>query len=176
MRIEPMRTIDVFLQGDGVTDIQVLAIAPQDTIANVLSMLGHSESTYKNLLVFLEDVAAPLDKDAVIEELLPLPTEEDVDVGSVRLHLSHCHRLEVIVRFNGENEKRHFPPSATVERVRRWAVHRAFNMSPIDAAEHVLQLQNSTLRPDRDVHIGTLTVSDTCMVAFDLVPSKRVEG
>jgi hypothetical protein len=171
-----MRTIDVFLQGDGVTDIVVLAAAPQDTIAYVLSKLEHAAAAHRNLLVFLEDVAAPLDEDAVVEELLPLATEEDGVVGPLRLHLSRCHKVEVTVRFNGENEKRRFPPSATVERVRRWAVRRAFDLSPIDAAEHVLQLQNSTMRPDRDVHIGTLTGSDTCMVAFDLVPSKRVEG
>lgn len=175
MRIKPMRTVDVFLQGDGVTDILVLAVAPQDTIANVLSKLEHAAG-HTDLRAFLEDIAAPLDEDAVVEELLPLAAEEDTVVGPLRLHLSRCHKVEVTVRFNGENEKRRFPPSATVERVRRWAVRRAFGLSPIDAAEHVLQLQNSTMRPDRDVHIGTLTGNGTCMVAFDLVPSKRVEG
>jgi hypothetical protein len=80
------------------------------------------------------------------------------------------------IRFNGENTTRRFPPSATVERVRRWAARRAFHLSPRDAAEHVLQIQGTTIRPDRDAHIGTLTQGHTCAVAFDLVPCKRVEG
>jgi hypothetical protein len=40
----------------------------------------------------------------------------------------------------------------------------------------VLQIQGTTIRPDRDAHIGTLTQGHTCAVAFDLVPCKRVEG
>jgi hypothetical protein len=40
----------------------------------------------------------------------------------------------------------------------------------------VLQIQGTTIRPDRDVHIGTLTQGHACAVAFDLVPCKRVEG
>lgn len=171
-----MRTVDVFLQGDGVIDVVIVEAAPQDTIANVLRKLERAAEAHKDLLVFLEDVAAPLDDDAVVEELLPLATEEDAVVGPLRLHVSRCHKVAVTVRFNGENEARHFPPSATVERVRRWATRRAFELSPVDAAEHVLQLQNSTARPDRDIHIGTLAENGTCMVAFDLVPSKRVEG
>lgn len=170
-----MRAIDVFVQGDGVADIAVVAVSPCDTIKDLLGKLERGDAKGE-LLVFLEDVSAPLDADAVVEELLPLATEDDAALGPLRLHLTRCRQVEVAVRFNGEDEKRRFPPSATVERVRRWAARRAFDLSPRDSAEHVLQLQGSPTRPDRDVHIGTLTQSKTCAVAFDLVPSKRVEG
>ena len=92
------------------------------------------------------------------------------------MHVTRCLKVKVAVRFNGETKSRVFPPSATVERVRRWAALRAFGMSPRDAAEHILQIQGTTTRPDRDTHTGALTDGKTCAVAFDLVPSKRVEG
>ena len=111
----------------------------------------------------------------MVEELLPLSADDEV-CGPLRLHVTRCRHIEVTVRFNGEDAARRFPPSATVERVRRWAARRAFHLSPRDAAEHVLQIQGTTIRPDRDVHIGTLTKGETCAVAFDLVPCKRVEG
>lgn len=172
-----MRTsIEVFLQGHGVSDIVVVAVDPRTTLADLLVKVDRPGATDAGLLVFLEDVAGSLDLEAVVEELLPLTTEGDNLPGVLRLHLARCRRVEVAVRFNGEEAKRHFPPSATVDRVHHWATRRAFEMTPRDAAEHLLQLQGSTVRPDRDVHIGTLTDADTCTVAFDLVPRKRVEG
>jgi hypothetical protein len=170
-----MKSIDVLLQGHGLPDIAVLTAKPDDTIAAVLIQLKHTSEKEGERFVFLEDVDGPLDGDAVVEELLPLPADDDV-LGPLRLHISLCRHIEVAVRFNGENAKRRFPPSATVERVQRWAARRAFHLPPRDPAEHVLQIQGTTIRPDRDVHIGALTQGHACGVAFDLVPCMRVEG
>jgi len=171
-----MHAIDVFIQGEGLTDILVASAAPHHTIADVFANLKHPVPKDEGLLIFVEDLSAPLDFEAVVEELLPLDIEEAAIPYPLRLHISRCRHIEISVRFNGEDAKRRFPPSATVARVHHWAARRAFDMTPRDAAEHVLQLQGSTSRPDRDVHIGTLTGGNTCCVAFDLVPRKRVEG
>jgi hypothetical protein len=128
------------------------------------------------LLLFIEDLPCPIQLESVIEELLPISNESEGIACPLRLHLSHCHHVDVSARFNGEIVTRHFPPGATIARVHHWAARRAFDMTPRDAAEHVLQIQGSTVRPDRDVHIGTLTGGNACCVAFDLVPRKRVEG
>lgn len=170
-----MKSIDILLQGHGLTDIAVLTAKPDDTLAVVVAQLNPTDGAGGELLVFLEDVDGPLHVDALVEELLPLSADDDV-CGPLRLHVTRCRHIEVTVRFNGENAARRFPPSATVERVRRWAARRAFHLSPRDAAEHVLQIQGTTMRPDRDVHIGTLAKGEICAVAFDLVPCKRVEG
>jgi hypothetical protein len=171
-----MRSIDIFIQREGVIDILVAAAAPHQTIANVLTGGDHPIALDDGLIVFIEDVAAPLDLDVVVEELLPLAVEEEALGPPLRLHVTHCRHVEVSVRYNGEDAHRRFPPSATVARVQHWAARRAFHLTPRDAAEHVLQLQGSTKRPDRDVHIGTLVEGKKCVVAFDLVPRKRVEG
>lgn len=169
-----MKIIDVLLQSHGLADIAVLEAKPEETLAAILSKIdlpGEKEGR----LVFLENIDGAIDGHAVIEELLPLPSD-DVATGPLRVHVSHCRHVEVSVRFNGETEKRPFAPGATVERVKRWAARRAFHLSPRDAAEHVLQIKDTTTRPDRDVHVGTLTQHHTCAVAFDLVPCQRVEG
>jgi len=171
-----MHAIDIFIQGEGLTDIIVASAAPHHTIADVFANLKHPAPKDGGFLIFIEDLPAPLDLEAVVEELLPLDIDKVTVTCSLRLHMSRCRHIDVAIRFNGEDAKRRFPPSATVARVHHWAARRAFDMTTRDAAEHVLQLQGSTTRPDRDVHIGTLTGGNMCCVAFDLVPRKRVEG
>jgi hypothetical protein len=170
-----MCPIDVFIQGEGLADIIVASAAPHHTIADVLANLEHPVSKQEGLLIFIEDVSAPLELEAVVEELLPLAADEAIIVP-LRLHVTRCRHIEVFVRFNGEDANRRFPPGATIARVHHWAARRAFHLTPRDAAEHVLQLRGAATRPDRDVHIGTLAGGKTCAVAFDLVPRKRVEG
>jgi hypothetical protein len=51
-----------------------------------------------------------------------------------------------------------------------WAARDAFHMTERDAAEHVLQIRGTNLRPDREVHIGALAHHGACAVAFDLSP------
>ena len=52
----------------------------------------------------------------------------------------------------------------------------AIKLNPKDAAEHVLQLCNSTKRPPSDTRLNELVQRHECAVCFDLVPEKRVEG
>jgi len=68
-----------------------------------------------------------------------------------------------------------FPPGARVRTVKAWAVHK-LKISPTDAAEHVLQLCNSTDRPAGDTPLHELVTGHDCAVCFDFVPEKRVEG
>ena len=170
-----MKALQVFLQGHGVADIAVVDASPEDTVADVVGKSDLADAKEGDHLIFMEDIACALDRDAIVEELLPLAADDDV-VGPLRLHCTRCRKIDVVVRFNGEEAKRHFPPGTTVERVRRWASRRAFKLAPRDAAEHVLQILDKTTRPDRDLHIGAVAEHGTCAVAFDLVPSKRVEG
>jgi hypothetical protein len=82
--------------------------------------------------------------------------------------------VDVTLHFNELKEKMHFPPSATVERVKRRLVEK-IGMSRVDATEHALQICGADDRPEPDNHIGAL-VDGCCSLCFDLVPIKRVEG
>lgn len=171
-----MQQIEVFIQGADIPEIMVVTAAPIDSVAHVLAALDRPIALNGEILVFPEDAHGPLDPETAFEELLPLCAEEEAISVPVRLHVTKCRHVEVSVRFNGEHVKRRFVPGATVGRVHHWAARRAFGLLPRDAAEHVLQIVGTGKRPDRDVHIGSLTGGGACAVEFDLVPRKRVEG
>jgi hypothetical protein len=92
-----------------------------------------------------------------------------------RIHVSRCKRIKATVNFLDKSETHPFPPGARVGTVKDWAVHK-FHMEPKDAAEHVLQLCTSTERPTSDTPLHQLAHGHSCVVCFDLVPEKRIEG
>lgn len=174
-----MTHIDVLVQGEGFTDMQVVRVAPEASVHTLFELIGRPRATGDGeALIFVEDFAVPVDADVLFEELLTegVDTAGGGECKPLRLHIHRCRRVEVAVRFNGQTATRRFGPSTTIHRVHDWAARRAFGLSPRDAAEHVLQIQGTSTRPDRDVHLGTLATCGVCTLAFDLVPFKRVEG
>jgi hypothetical protein len=111
------------------------------------------------------------------EEHLPGEHHKPVDGlkhGS-RVHVCRCHRIKTTVHFLDKTAEHSFPPGARVRAVKAWAVHK-FGLDPKDAAEHVLQICNSSDRPPTDTPLHQLVQGHHCTVCFDLVPEKRVEG
>lgn len=92
-----------------------------------------------------------------------------------RIHVTRCHRIKATVHFLDKTAEHSFPPGARVRAVKAWAVHD-FHLEPKDAAEHVLQICNSTQRPSSDTPLHCLVQGHECAICFDLVPEKRVEG
>jgi hypothetical protein len=92
-----------------------------------------------------------------------------------RVHVSRCHRIKTTIHFLDKTAEHEFPPGARVRTVKEWAV-REFKMNPKDAAEHVLQICNSTERPASDTPLHQLVHGHACALCFDLVPETRVEG
>ena len=168
-----MSEIEIFLQGEGIPEITLVRVLGNGTVRDILKsaetqgvQLAGDERT---LVIFVEDG----------EEILPHDLSlEDAHIGHrSRVHVHRCHRLEVTVNFNAAQKAHAFPPSATIERVKRWAVGpEGFGLHGIDATEHLLQLCHSTTRPDEDTHIGSLVAFPDCGLCFDLVPKVRVEG
>ena len=92
-----------------------------------------------------------------------------------RIHVGRCKRVKTTVHFLEKTAEQELPPGARVRAVKEWAV-RTFKMNPKDAAEHVLQICNSTKRPASDTPLQELLEGHGCTLCFDLVPEKRVEG
>jgi hypothetical protein len=92
-----------------------------------------------------------------------------------RVHVTRCRRIKATVHFLDKTAEHAFAPGARVRAVKEWAAH-TFKLSPKDAAEHVLQLCNSTERPSSDTPLHQLVHGHGCELCFDLVPEKRVEG
>ena len=164
--------IELFIQGEGIPKITLVKVHPRDTVADIIKVArehGLSTPEGSEVFVFVENADTPLNLDAKIDEVGLTPRS--------RVHIHRCRRVEVTVNFKEHQLKGFFPPSATINKVTKWAVGKdGADMSPVDAAEHLLQVCLSTERPDEDVHIGTLVKGSDCVICFDLVAKQRVEG
>ena len=163
--------IDVFLQGEGLKNVVLIQI-PIDAIVRDLveaaKKHGLSHDGDENpARVFLEEMEDFLDPS--------MPLEHAGIHHKSHVHIHRSHRINVIVNFNGQQEQHIFSPSTTVGRIKKTAV-KAFHMSEVDAAEHVLQVSGTNDRPDESVHIGTLVNFPCEQLNFDLVPKVRIEG
>ena len=120
------------------------------------------------MAVFLEDREAPLNDAATLESL--------AGKNGVRLHVHRCRHVVVKVTYSGRTVEDHvFGPGTTVGAVKRWAAAK-LGIPKEDAAELILQIAGTQEQPDVDVHIGTLVACPACSLAFDLVPSTRIQG
>lgn len=168
-----MEKIDVFVQGEGVKEVILVQVAENGRVRDLIEIAkehgirvgGESDPSG----VFLEEGEDALFAEAFLG-----------DVGirhRGHVHIHRARQIDVMVSYNGRQEARTFPPSATVGRVKKWAVSKkVFNLSEVDAAEHVLQIAGSSERPDETTHLGTLLTYPAHEIHFDLVPKVRVEG
>lgn len=163
-----MKPISVFYQGDGVAELSHVEFASDATFADVKAQLAAKYGLGAEALLFIEDEDSPVDEAVTLKER--------ATAKGLKVHLHRCHKVDVAVTFNNETVERHFPPSATVSRVKRWAAEKKFGMSEDEAGEHVLQLAGTHDRPAPGTHIGALTDGTVCRVVFDLVPDERVNG
>ena len=166
--VRPVKSLDLFYQGEGLGDIEHLEVASDATFAAVKARLAEKHGTPADALIFLEDDDDPLDDDGRVGDRAG-PT-------GLKIHLNRCRHIEVNVSFNGETVDRRFGPGATVARVKRWAAERKFEMSKEEAGEHVLQIAGIHDRPVPGTHVGALATCPDCTLAFDLVADERVNG
>jgi len=92
------------------------------------------------------------------------------------VHRGRCRTVEVVVRFNGSHE-RTFGPATTIKRVEKWAFGpKVADLSPEEAAKHVLAVPGADHFLEDGVHIGSLVTPGSCKVTLDLLPRTRFEG
>jgi hypothetical protein len=113
--------------------------------------------------------------------------DEPVDLGltlaqagighNAHLHRGRCRRVDVTVRFNASAFEADFGPGAPVRRVYEWASGPdGANLSPEQAAKHVLAVPGADHFLADSVHIGSLVASGSCGITLDLLPKERFEG
>jgi hypothetical protein len=170
-----MAGVQIFVQGEGAREIRVLELPAHATVrelveaAQAQGVAAAPHNGGRAVAAYAEDGDAPLPAGATLEAA-GLGHQSSV-------HLSRCKQVAVTVDYNGQTRAESFGPGVPIHRVKAWAVGRqGFNLAPVDAAEHVLQLPGTSDRPDEDVHIGSLVGATGCGVEFDLVAKVRVEG
>ncbi len=93
------------------------------------------------------------------------------------VHRGRCARIEVVVRFNGETFTSTFGPGTPIKFIEKWAFgDKAADLSPDQAAKHVLALPGADHFLAATVHVGSLVTAGSCQVALDLLPRDRFEG
>ena len=164
--------IELFLQGEGIHKVTLVKVHPKDIVADIVKVAcehGLDIPEDSEVFIFVENTDVPLELDVKIDEAGLTDRS--------RVHIHRCKEVEVTINYRRDEKKGFFPPSATVDWVKEWAVGKdQYDMSPVDAAEHVLKVCNSGDQPDEDVHIGTLAKFPDGTLCFDLVPKQRVEG
>jgi hypothetical protein len=162
-----MSQVSVFIQIQGckgITEAKVPAAATIDELRSAIT--GAGVALDGNSVIFIDDADQPLEGNGK----KPVPGLKN---GS-RVHVTRCKRIHTTVHFAEKTFEGDFAPGVRLRVVKLAAVHE-FKMDPKDAAEHVLQLCNSTRRPSSDTPLQELA-QDGCQICFDLVPEKRVEG
>ena len=163
-----MKSIDLFCQGEGVGEIVHIELALDATFAVLKSRLTEKYRIPDDALLFIEDEDDPIDESVLVKDR--------ATAMGLKVHIHRCRHVKVTVMFNGKTVECHFPPSATVARVKRWAAEKEFGMSEEEAGEHVLQIAGTHERPAPGTHIGALTNDKADSLSFDLVPDERVNG
>ena len=162
-----MSKIDLFFQGEGLTDINYLEIDLELTFGDLKVLVHEKLGIPLDVLIFLEDKGEPVSDDVLLKEHAT-PT-------GLKVHFHRAREVKVLVTFNGKTVEQLFPPAATVARVREWAAVCEFGMTEDEAGEHVLQIGGTHERPSLDTHVGALGDGERA-VAFDLVADERVQG
>ena len=141
-----------------------------------------TKPTYDELKVCLSNIGVEFDSDThIFLDESPDPIEikcegqiEELKRGG-RLHVCRSRKVKVKGHYLENGVEAEFPPGVRIRKIKSWAV-RYFKLDKQDAAEHVLQLCNSTQRPANDTPLHELVDKATDSACFDLVPEKRVEG
>lgn len=158
----------LFVQVQGDTRVIEVAVAESVTASELHDALSRAGvPTASELFVFIDEA----------EEHTPAKGDRPV-VGvkhGARVHVARCRRINATVHFLDKTIERAFPPGARVRSVKAWAA-RELHLDHKDAAEHVLQICNSTERPASDTPLHVLIHGHDCAICFDFVPEKRVEG
>lgn len=163
-----MKQIDVFYQGEGVGGFAHVELEPDTSFSLLKTHLAEKHRIGSGALLFLEDADEPVDETLLLKDR--------AQAMGLKAHIHRCRMVEVLVTYNGEVIGGRFSPATTVGRIKRWAAERELGMSEEEAGEHALQISGSYDRPVRGTHIGALTDSKVCSLAFDLVTDERVNG
>lgn len=157
--------MELYLHSPGPEEPELIERELSSTVADLLAEAGAEQS----LSLWLQDADEPL-QDAL--------TLEEAGIASrAHVHRGRCRRIDVVVRYGGEDLPKDFSPSATIKRVFDWAVgEHGFKLSKEQRAKHVLAVPGADHFLAFTVHVGSVADLDTCSVVLDLAPRERFEG
>lgn len=163
-----MSKLSLFVQVQGDNRVSEIAVEEKLTESELIKALSNA------------GIAIGTDQFVFVDEAEEQISREGKNATSqlkqgARVHVSRCRRIKATVNYLERTIQRDFAPGTRVRTVKKWAM-REFELDKKDAAEHVLQVCNSTERPASDTPLHALVKGTDCSACFDLVPEVRVEG
>ncbi|MGF6757490.1 hypothetical protein [Paraburkholderia sp. GAS42] len=159
--------MSIFFQRAGKREYQVLDEMVERKLDALKAAMGGDVIAVEEVLIFVEDGDEPLTAE-LLEVVL-------VEGQHHKLHAHHCHYIEVTVHYDVHTAHHKFSPSTTVGKVLRWAEDK-FHIAETEKGHLQPQLAGTNDRPLATTHLGALTSGRECSVAFDLLPSHRIQG
>lgn len=156
--------IQVFVHAPG-HETELLSLPEGSTITVLTEELGRRGRQIDETVLFFEEDGE--------EEIIAIRRESFPLRHRQHIHHHHCREVQVTVSYNGRSLSQPFRPGATVAKVKTHFV-KLLGLAPVDAAELALQTAGSTVWPEEDLHLGSL--SHHCNAAFNLMPKHRVQG
>jgi hypothetical protein len=154
---------DVFIDGQRLTDIQVIAIPPGSNARAIAieaaKLIGVEPET---LMVFKEDAEHPLDPDAKLD---------GADDPGMTHHVHQAQKVTVKINYLSDQKQRSFSPATRIQLVLDWAVGpEGFGVDASIAPEMELALSDSPAEEiPHSAHLGRYAGGKEHEVEFDLV-------
>jgi hypothetical protein len=163
-----MTKLAVFIQVQGkpgIAEAEIPLPTKVDDLHEALKALGIEIDDVSEIFIDEAEEAESKDRKSLIAGLKQ----------GTRVHVTRCKKITVTVHFLDKTVDRRFAPGKRVRGVKKWAVEH-FGINPTDAGEHIMQLCNTTTQPPTDTPLAEIANGHECLICFDLVPEKRVEG
>lgn len=149
-----------------------------------LEFEGSTAATVLQVPPNLEAIAAAARAHVPGAETLHLfEKDSDEELASVQgrraiaIVAHRCKQLAVKVDFNGGSKTEHFPPSATVGKVLRWATgKRGFDLDDDARAKANLIVRGTEHPLPKEAPIGRYVMAGTCNVELDLTLKDFTNG
>jgi len=137
---------EVMLVVEGESDARVLAVRPEATAAEVLEVVIREAGRTDLIEIFLEDADEPILAEMLLAELL---------AANKLLHVGSKGLISVVVEYGQKQVSRQFRPSATMDKIVRWAIQP--NELDVHAPIEDLQLKHGDDVLPGDLHLGQVT-------------------
>jgi len=162
----------IYLHGEGLKEAKFIEISSEMMISEIVKefevITGVASTKEAPVECYLDDDDNPLDKSSTAGS-------KKIEKRS-HIHCHRCKKVEVVVMYNGREEKFSFPPQTKAEKVFKKAI-KELKISASEASNLVLRLGNAQgeILQDDD-RIGSFVNYPACHLSLYLTPKKQVQG
>jgi hypothetical protein len=157
--------MEIYIHSAGREDPDLIEVQADARVRDLIEVRDGDDAE----LIWIEDGDEPIELDITVEA-----------TGLSHRHHAHrnrCRRVDVRVRFGGNDRSHDYAPSTTIGRIFEWATGESgFDLPAEQRPKHVLAVPGADHFLAKSVHIGSLVTAGSCDVVLDLDAKVRFEG